>query len=120
MPIRAASRAAAVRDETPILDSTAETWWCTVRSEMNSRCEISRSGRPSESSARTSCSRAVSPAGAARVAARGPARDGPHAELLHPLPDRGRGRVAPSSSNAGQRLPQAASSDEPSRASAAS
>jgi hypothetical protein len=37
MPIRAASRAAAVRDETPILDSTAETWWCTVRSEMNSQ-----------------------------------------------------------------------------------
>lgn len=26
MPIRAASRAAAVRDETPILDSTADTW----------------------------------------------------------------------------------------------
>jgi len=29
MPIRAASRAAAVRDETPILDSTAETWWAS-------------------------------------------------------------------------------------------
>src|SRR5262249_13723785 len=29
IPIRAASLAAAVRDETPILDNTAETWWCT-------------------------------------------------------------------------------------------
>ncbi len=29
MPSRAASRAAAVRDETPIFDRTAETWWCT-------------------------------------------------------------------------------------------
>ena len=65
-------RAAAVRDETPNLAKTEETWWCTVRSEMNSRSEISRSGRPSESSARTSCSRAVSPAGSARAAARGP------------------------------------------------
>jgi ketosteroid isomerase-like protein len=37
MPSRAASRAAAVRDVTPILARTAETWWCTVRSEMNSR-----------------------------------------------------------------------------------
>jgi hypothetical protein len=31
MPIRAASRAAAVRDETPILERTAETRWCTAR-----------------------------------------------------------------------------------------
>ena len=45
-PSRAASRAAAVRDETPTLARTAETWWCTVRSEMNSRREISRSGSP--------------------------------------------------------------------------
>jgi hypothetical protein len=72
MPTLAASRAAAVRDETPILARTAETWWCTVRSEMNSRWEISRSGRPSVSSARTSRSRAVSPAGSARVARRAP------------------------------------------------
>lgn len=36
MPIRAASRAAAVRDETPILDRTAKTWWCSVRAEMTS------------------------------------------------------------------------------------
>ena len=41
MPICAACKAAAVRDATPIFASTVETWWCTVRSEMNSRREIS-------------------------------------------------------------------------------
>ena len=55
MPILVASRAAAVRDETPILDRTAETWWSTVRSEINSRREISRLDRPCDSRARTSC-----------------------------------------------------------------
>jgi len=45
MPSRTASRAAAVRDETPISDRTEETWWCTVRSEMNSRLEISPVGQ---------------------------------------------------------------------------
>jgi glycosyltransferase 2 family protein len=53
MPSRSASRAAAVRDETPIFARTAETWCCTVRSEMNSRREISRLGRPSQISTRT-------------------------------------------------------------------
>ena len=59
MPIWTAFSAASVRDETPILASTVETWWCTVRSEINSRREISRSRRPCESSVSTSCSAAV-------------------------------------------------------------
>ena len=89
MPILAASRAAAVRDETPILDRTAETWWCTVRSEMNSRREISRSGRPSESSARTFLLAGCQPRPGRGPRRRpGPARDRGHAELFHPPPGR--------------------------------
>lgn len=65
--IRAAASVAAVREETPSLDSTDETWRCTVRSEMNRRREISLSRSPSASSARTSRSR-----GSAR-----PERSGP-------------------------------------------
>ena len=54
----------------------AETWWATVFSERNSRPAISALRSPSATSATTSSSRVVSPAGFSRVAARGPGREG--------------------------------------------
>ena len=115
-----ASRAAAVRDETPILDSTAETWCCTVRSEMNSRWEISRSASPSVTRARISCSRAVSPAGADRVVARGPRGMARSPRSRIRFLATAAAALAPIPSSAVRAARRASSSAEPSRVSAAS
>src|SRR4051794_25778939 len=74
MPRRAASAPAWLRVETPSLRRTAETWWAAVFSDTKSRPAISALRSPSATSATTSSSRAVSPAGFSRVAARGPRR----------------------------------------------
>ena len=95
MPSRAASRAAAVRDETPTLARTAETWWWTVRSEMNSCREISRSGRPSAIAAQDLLFAGGEPGRGGPGGGAGPAGDRGHAELFHPPPGRGGGRAGP-------------------------
>ena len=82
IPSRAASRAAAGRDETPTLARTAETWRSTVRSEPNSRREISRSGSPRQQ--RQDLLLACGEPGRSGPGGRtGPARDRGHAEFLH-------------------------------------
>ena len=72
MPRRAASRAAWPRLPTPSLRRIADTWWCTVFSDRNSRAAISALDIPSASSASTSTSRRVSRAGLVSVSRRGP------------------------------------------------
>ena len=70
-PARTPARITARRLVIPSFISTAETWWSAVLGEMNSRSEISALVRPRATSLATSSCRLVSPAGLARVLARG-------------------------------------------------
>jgi hypothetical protein len=68
-PSRSAFAPASPRLETSSLRSTAETWWLTVFSDTTRRSAICALRSPSASSASTSTSRAVRPAGFSRVRA---------------------------------------------------
>ena len=71
-PRRRGTAAAAARFGSPSFLSTDETWWSTVFSERNKRSASWAFVRPCANRASTSNSRAVCPAGLARVCCRGP------------------------------------------------
>ena len=90
-PSRTASAAASPRVWTSSLRRIAETWWSTVLCDTTRRSAISALRMPSASSASTSSSRPVRPAGFSRVRARGRPLQPARAALAQaPCDDRGR------------------------------
>ena len=96
-PSRTASALASARERAPSLRKIAETWWSTVRWETKRRSAISELRRPRATRFSTSNSRAVRPAGFARVARCGPRGQPSYAKFAKPPRDeRGGGQGAQS------------------------